>query len=234
MNDLISVIVPVYNHSRVLEKCVASIYAQTHRPLEVIMVNDGSTDNFLYQMEKILKYYPDLNIKIINQTHGGANAARNHGFSESNGAYVIFWDADTVAKKMMLEKMLMALKQNPNRSYAYSQFYFGFKKIKSHPWDLALLKKNNYIDFVSLLRRDDFMPLDETLKRFQDWDLWLTLTKNNKTGVFVPEVLYKKIVGGRKGISRWLPGFMYRFSFYKPVKEYEAAAQKVRAKHGLK
>jgi hypothetical protein len=77
-------------------------------------------------------------------------------------------------------------------------------------------------------------PFDESLKRFQDWDLWLTLLAQNKTGVFVPEVLFKKIVGGRVGMSKWLPKWFYPlFPNSKAVTQYAAARKKIVQKHHL-
>ncbi|MFA7653608.1 MAG: glycosyltransferase family A protein [Candidatus Magasanikbacteria bacterium] len=230
-NELISVIIPVYNHAHTLERCLCSVASQTHRPLEVIVVNDGSTDNFsrVYKNIKL-----SLNIKLINQENKGAPAARNRGFKESHGDYIIFWDADVVAKPDMLAKMLAALKNNSQVSYAYSQFQFGWKKIKSNFFDADLLKRVNYIMCTSLIKRVDCPVWDELLKRFQDWDLWLTMLEQNKTGVFVPEVLFKAIVGGRVGISNWLPSFMYKLPWKtKSVKRYEVARETILRKHHL-
>jgi len=230
--ELISVVIPVYNHANVLEQCLRSIEKQTYRPLEVIMVNDGSTDNF-DEVYKNLKS-TITNLKLINQENKGAPAARNRGLKESYGKYVIFWDADVIAKPEMLAKMLAALQNNPDVSYAYCQFLFGWKKIKSHFFDVDLLKRMNYIMGTSLIRRADCPVWDESLKRFQDWDLWLTMLKNNKTGVFVPEVLFKAIVGGRVGIRNWLPSFMYKLPWkINSVKRYEAAREIIARKHGL-
>ncbi len=243
MEALISIIIPVYNHARVLRRCLSSIKRQTYRPLEVIIVNDGSTDNFAEVMSNIRRDYSkngaavpdaDWRIKIIEQKNLGAAAARNAGFAESLGNYVIFWDADTVARPNMLQKMKQALDTHPMSSYAYSRFCFGWKKMQSHEFDANLLKKINYIDTTALIRRADFSLFDESLKRFQDWDLWLGLLKKNKTGIFVPEILFKKITRGRKGISDWLPSFVYKLPWKtKKVREYEEARSIVFKKYGL-
>lgn len=233
--DTISVIIPIYNQASVLRRSLLSLWHQTYRPLEVIVVNDGSVDNFIKVMDDILadKKFQELKIKVINQSNQGAPAARNHGFSESSGKYVIFWDADTVAKKNMLAVMHQVLSENPNVSWAYSQFCFGWKKMRSAKFDLSQLQKNNYIDTTSLIRRDAFVPFDEKLKRFQDWDLWLTMAEQGKSGVFVPQVLYKKIVN-QWGISSWLPSFFFRLPWKtKKVEKYEAAAMIVKQKHHL-
>lgn len=229
MNPLISVIIPVYNHAHTIKKCIDDILAQSYKPLEIIIVNDGSSDNFV----QMISGFKNSEFKIINQDNKGAAVARNRGFAQSKGEYVIFWDADTEAAPKMLEKMYKALQDHPKASYAYSQFKFGWKTIKSHEFDYELLKKINYIDTTSLIRRADFISFDESLKRFQDWDLWLSLSEKNKTGVFIPEVLYKKSVGTRKGISAWLPSLVYKFSGLKSVKRYNEAKKIIFAKHQL-
>ncbi|OGH84697.1 MAG: hypothetical protein A2261_02450 [Candidatus Magasanikbacteria bacterium RIFOXYA2_FULL_44_8] len=241
---LISVIIPAYNHAHILKKCILSLVGQTYRPLEIIIINDGSTDNFVTVMidvEKILRAH-DFSYKIINQTNAGAPAARNRGFGESTGEYVIFCDADIVACPGMLKKMYDALQNNPTVSYAYSQFRFGWKKFKAQAFDSEALKKNNYINTVTLIRRTALTeistqggPWDESLARLQDWDLFLTLLQHHKTGILMPEILYRAQVGGRIGISSWLPSFMYRLPWKtKAVKNFEAARDIIARKHGLK
>ena len=233
--DLISVIIPIYNQAHTLRRSLVTLVNQTYRPLEVIVVNDGSTDNFSEVMKNILAedLFKELKIKVINQLNQGAPAARNHGFSESSGNYVIFWDADTIAKPNMLAVMHQTLLDNPDASWAYSQFCFGWKKMRGQKFDWESLKKNNYIDVTSLIRRDAFLPFDENLKRFQDWDLWLTLGKQGKSGKFISQVLYKKITNPI-GISSWFPSFFFKLPWQtNKVKKYEAARAIILQKHHL-
>jgi len=236
MADLVSVIIPVYNHAGILKLSLNSVLNQTHRPLEVIVVNDGSTDDFESEIKDIIldHRYDEINIKVINQKNKGAPSARNRGFAESSGRFVIFWDADTIGEPSMIRKMLRALVENAGAAYAYGGFKFGWKKFKSNVFSADALKQNNFIDVTSLIRREYFTGFDETLKRFQDWDLWLTLLEKNNTGIFVPEILYKKVVGNRAGISRWLPKFAYSLPFKWRVKDdYQAKKAVVLEKHGL-
>lgn len=229
--NMISVVIPVYNHAHTIRQCLESLAKQTFCPLEVVLVNDGSTDNFS-EAVKDLKF--DFDLKIINQENQGAPVARNHGFAQTSGELIIFWDADTIAHPQMLEKLARALTDNPKASFSYCQFKFGFKTIYSHEFDLELLRKVNYIDTTSLVRRADFCGFDESLKRFQDWDLWLTMTENGKTGVLVKEVLFKKIVGGREGISTWLPSWFYKFNLgLKRIQKYNTAKEVIFKKHHL-
>ncbi len=258
MSPLISVIIPVYNHAHTLKRTIESIFRQTYRPLEVIIVNDGSTDNFAEVIKDCLLLTEGDNIgggsalSVITQSNLGAAAARNNGFANSKGEYVIFWDADTLANPQMLQQMYAYLQKFPDASYAYSQFKFGWKKIKSQNFDAAKLKQINYIDTTSLIRRSALSvltviptaveeslsntvgPFDVSLKRFQDWDLWLTMLEQGKTGVFIPEVLYEKTVGSREGISNWLPSFVYQLPWKtKQVKKYETAREIILKKHHL-
>lgn len=235
MNGVISVIIPTYNHAHTLKGCLASVVQQQQDlpgvKLEIIIVNDGSTDNLKKVVAELEKIYT---FKLINQENKGAPTARNVGFRESTGELVIFVDADTFCYPGMFKEMCEALEKNPDASYAYSQFRFGWKKMKSCEFDKDLLKRNNFIDVTSMIRRRDFVFFDESLKRFQDWDLWLTLLEKNKVGVFVKKVLYKKITIGRVGISSWLPSFMYRLPWKtKKVKDYEVAKEIVIKKHHL-
>jgi glycosyltransferase involved in cell wall biosynthesis len=236
MNDLISVIIPVYNHAHTVEASLDSLLAQDYRPLEVIVIDDGSTDNFSEVWPKLIASgkYAALKPQMYRQSNAGAPAARNYGFKVSNGLYVIFWDADTMGRPDMLSSMKSALDANPGAAYAYSGFKFGWKQFPCRSFDAGELKRGNFVDVTSLIRRGDFPGFDESLKRFQDWDLWLTLLEKNKIGVGLPKILYTKLVGKRKGISSWLPSFAYRLPWKsKAVKNFEQAKQLVQKKHHL-
>lgn len=236
MNDLISVIIPVYNHAHTIGASLDSLLGQDYRPLEIIVIDDGSTDNFSEVWSKLMASgkFATLKPQMYRQNNAGATAARNYGFRFSSGSYVIFWDADTIGRLEMLSSMKSALDANPGAAYAYSGFKFGWKRFRCRPFDAGELKKGNFVDVTSLIRRDDFPGFDESVKRFQDWDLWLTMLEKNKIGAFVPKILYTKLVGKRKGISSWLPSFVYRLPWKtQAVKNYESAKQLIQKKHHL-
>lgn len=90
--DLISIIVPVYNSEKYLKECIESILNQTYQKLEIVLVNDGSTDNSL----NICESYKckDSRIKIISQPNNGVSSARNQGIINSSGSYICFVDSD--------------------------------------------------------------------------------------------------------------------------------------------
>lgn len=103
-NELISVIIPVYNVARYLPECLNSVIHQTYQNLEILLVDDGSTDN----SGKVCADYArnDFRIKVIHQKNMGVAEARNTGISHASGTYVAFIDADDWAEPDALEAML--------------------------------------------------------------------------------------------------------------------------------
>ncbi|NUM25378.1 MAG: glycosyltransferase family 2 protein [Candidatus Buchananbacteria bacterium] len=222
----ISIVIPVYNAQKTLPNCLKSILNQTFKNFEIIAVNDGSTDGSLAELEQYRN-----KITIINQQNKGAAHARNQGAKISRSPFIIFCDADIIMYPKMLETMIKTLKVNQNASYAYSSFKFGFKNFKLFPFDGEKLRQMPYIHTTSLIRREHFPGFDEKLKRFQDWDLWLTMYKRGYVGHFIPQVLFEVASGGT--MSSWLPKFIYRFPFLKKVNAYQAAKKIIQKKHNL-
>lgn len=230
---MISIIIPVYNGEKTIINTVKSIESQTYRDFEVVIVNDGSRDNTRSVFEKFLESFKvENNYYFINQENKGAPAARNRGFKESRGEYLFFCDADAVLKNDTLEKMVQVLESNQEVAYTYSSFYWGKKLFKLWPFDAEKLQKMPYIHTMSLIRRNAFPGWDESVKKLQDWDLWLTMLENGHQGFFIDEALFKIKPGGT--ISSWLPAFAYKaFPFLPSVKKYNQALKVIKDKHNL-
>lgn len=96
MNPLISIIVPTYNVEKYIRTCIESILAQTYRNIEVIIVNDGSTDQSLAVISDLICSHH--NIKVINQKNQGVSVARNTGIDAATGKYIAFVDPDDKIK----------------------------------------------------------------------------------------------------------------------------------------
>lgn len=114
-NPLISVIIPIYNASSFLVRCMDTICAQTYTNIEIVLINDGSKDNSL----EICKSYQDKDsrIKIIDKPNGGVSAARNDGLDNSTGEYVCFVDADDIVSVDYVKYMYeLAIKNNADIS----------------------------------------------------------------------------------------------------------------------
>lgn len=110
MNDLVSVIVPIFNAERYLKRCIESLINQRHKNIEIILINDGSTDDSL----KICEYYKnkDYRIKVINILNRGVSYARNLGIINAYGKYITFVDSDDYVSAEYIDKLLKDLLTN--------------------------------------------------------------------------------------------------------------------------
>ena len=204
---MISIIIPIYNQSEHLANCLASIKKQTYDNYEIIIVNDGSTDNILPVIANFKKLF-GFKLSYFEQENQGANIARNRGAKSAKGEYIIFCDADVVMEPIMLELMQKSLKENPNVSFCYSSFMWGRKKFKLWTYDPEKLKQLPYISINSLIKRD--------------------------IGVWLNKILFKVSVGGTQTMSKWLPSFAYKlFPFLPAVKKYNQAKEIIKKKHNL-
>jgi len=238
---MISIIIPIYNGKKTIKKTLRSILNQSYKNYEVIAVNDGSSDNSLEILKSFSNNFWDRKIryKIVNQKNQGAPSARNNGFSESRGEYLFFCDADVVLRKNCLQIMLDTLEKNPNASYVYSSFFWGFKLFRLFAFDKEKLKKMPYIHSTSLIRKLDFPKCgwDTGIKKLQDWDLWLEFLKRGKVGIFVDKILFRVITGGT--MSAWFPKIFFKL-FWQPIKikkeieRYNEAMEVIKIKHNLK
>jgi glycosyltransferase involved in cell wall biosynthesis len=125
-NPLISVIVPVYNGRRFLAETIQSVLAQTYRPVEVVAVDDGSTDGSAAIVESF------SSVICIQQSNQGVAAARNRGVEASQGELLAFLDQDDLWVEEKLEKQVAYLQQHPGVGYVLSHVQFflepGMKK----------------------------------------------------------------------------------------------------------
>ncbi len=230
---MISIIIPAYNSGKNLPKTLKGVFGQTYKDIEIIVVNDGSTDD----TEVALAPYRGR-IHYITQERKGRCAARNAGFFSSRGEFAIFLDAAAVMKPQMLATLLDALVENPACSFAYSGFKWGWKTFSSFPYDKERLKQMSYIHTSALIRREHFPGFDETIEKFNDWDLWLTMMEQGHCGVYVAEALFTVKPHGATA-SSWLPSFMYEIPWKKlgiripVIDKYEKWKRIVMEKHGL-
>ena len=109
MKERISVVVPVYNVEKYLEKCVNSIVNQTYKNLEIILVDDGATDNSGKLCDELAKI--DNRIKVYHKENGGLSDARNYGVERATGDYIGFVDSDDYIDAEMYEKLYEAIKK---------------------------------------------------------------------------------------------------------------------------
>jgi glycosyltransferase involved in cell wall biosynthesis len=230
----ISVIISTYQHGNTIARTLDALLNQTRQADQIVLVDDGSTD----QTREVIQHYLDR-ITYVSQANAGGPAARNNGFRHATGDLVLFCDADVVMKPNMLERLESTLATHPSASYAYCRFRWGWKRFSCRPFDAVALRKRNFIHTsAALIRREYFPGFDESLKKFQDWDVWLTMLERGHVGVFVDEELYVvEQDRGRMNISSWLPSFVYAIPWnalhWKPkqIRRYDEAKAIIQAKH---
>lgn len=144
---IISVIVPIYNVEKYLERCILSIVKQTYKNLEIILVNDGSTDNSLLICEKWLK--KDNRIKLYNKINGGLSDARNYGLTKASGEYISFVDSDDFIEEDMLEDLYKMIRKF-DADIAETDFSivddYGYSKKKNKKMTILLNQHNAIIE----------------------------------------------------------------------------------------
>ena len=161
-NIKISVIVPVYNNQDTIHRCLSSILNQTYRNIEIIIIDDGSTDNSFKFCHEISE--SDDRVKIITQKNGGVSQARLNGLHLSTGEYVSFIDSDDFINEHMFENMISVL--------------------KSKSYDIVECGFNQIID-------DKIVPFSVNYKTYTNEDVLLNFIQNQNTYVYLWNKLYK-------------------------------------------
>lgn len=172
-------------------------------PISIVIPHMKSRSWFFRRFALPTMRMNDPEAVIIEDWEGGACAKRNAGAAKATSPYIIFVDDDTLLAEDCLRKMLDALEATPSAGFAYSgytgivwpgvRFQTGANFVmNSQPYDLEKLRKSNFIDTTSLLRRSLFPGFDTSLERLQDWDLWLTLAGRGIQGKFVDDRLFMK------------------------------------------
>lgn len=197
-SGLISVVIPHYNCQDYLVKCLSSLSKQTYSCLQVIVVDDCSKDKTAKGI--VNSFSSLLPIEFIQKRkNGGAPAARNAGAERAVGEYLFFCDADVELYPTSFEILLRTLLRNPGADFAYGGFSWGNADVFPRKWSKEELYRKNFVTTMSLMRRSVFPGWDESLKRHQDWDMWLTIVDNGSVGVCCNKYLFKTPV--RDGIS---------------------------------
>jgi glycosyltransferase involved in cell wall biosynthesis len=203
----ISVIIPTYNATKTVLATIASVQAQTHRDLEIIVINDGSTDNLL---ECLAPTVTDARVKIYSYPNGGLPVARNRGIARSTGEYIAFIDADDLWTPDKLELQLQALEAHPKAGLAYSWTYFmeedGAHYHTDRPiWFQGDVLKDlmlwNFLCHGSnpLIRRSVIEAVgefDPSLPSAEDWDYWLRIAAQWEFALVPQPQIYYRQSGG--------------------------------------
>ncbi len=125
MKDLISIVIPVYNAAKYIEKTISTVVAQTYEEWELLLVDDGSTDGSYEIIKEIAAKDTTGRIRVLRpKEHGSAARARNYGTSHAEGRYIAFLDADDLWDKEKLKKQLAFMKEN-DAGFCFTGYEFA-------------------------------------------------------------------------------------------------------------
>lgn len=193
MNEMISVVIPAYNREDIIKKCIDSVLAQTYSNIEVIVVDDCSTD----KTADVVDAYEDTRVRkcIRLEKNRGACYARNKGTDSAEGSYIAFQDSDDIWMPEKLDRQLQFMENGK-----YDMVFCGMKRInhfKNKEWYFPLytfdengdkqkqiLKENCVSTQCILIKKEAFnkVRFDEKIKKYQDWDFAIRAAEILKMG----------------------------------------------------
>lgn len=183
--NLVSVIIPAFNREKLIDEAILSVHKQSYRPIECIIVDDGSTDGTAILLEKFKHKFDadDFTIIYLFQNNSGAPAARNNGIKNSKGEYIQFLDSDDLLYPSKIEDQVLLMQTHTNIDGVYGDWNHGTIDqnvlIKGEKWEdtISQFYGGRVIHTLSFLFRRQMVeligPWDENLKRNQEVDFHL-------------------------------------------------------------
>lgn len=211
-NPLVSVIIPVYNRDKWIKKAINSVLRQDYNPFELIVVDDGSTD----ETSEILSSY-GRRIKIIQQPNSGVSAARNRGADAAHGEWLAFLDSDDYWLAGKIAAQIQFFRKNPDIRICQTEETWVRKGRRVNPGRrhrkqagmifedsllLCLISPSAVMMHRSLF--DEHKGFDETLPACEDYDLWLRITCTEPVGLVKTPLIVKQ--GGHQDQLSAAPG----------------------------
>jgi hypothetical protein len=185
----VSVVIPCFNCGPYLEQTVDSVLEQTLDGIEVIIVDDGSTDDSVAVARRLIEEHPGASIRLLEQRNSGhPGYTRNTGVLRAGAEYVLCLDADDMLAPTFLETSVGALDAHPDAGFAYTdQQHFGAvnTSVPVLDYDFRTLTRLNIVGVASVFRRSVWEEVGwfETHRRYEDWDFWIACGALGRYGV---------------------------------------------------
>ena len=193
-SPILSIVVPYYNRADTIDETILSILAQTFTNYELILVDDGSTDQeSINKLEQLRVEHPK--ILILEQKNQGVAVARNNGINKARGKYIVCLDSDDIIDPTYLEKCLIVLELNQDIGLISTyRKDFGvindeFRGAKYEPIELYT---NNMVTTAAMFRKQAWEVSGGYKSNigYEDWEFWLTLAEHGFWGKLLPEFLF--------------------------------------------
>ena len=197
---MVSVIIPCHNSATYLEETARSVLAQSLDGIEMVFVDDGSSDNTVSTIEALIASVPHARCRLLIQPQSGVAAARNTGIRASSGRYVLPLDADDLIEPLMLEDCVRILEQRPDASIAYTnrRDFGDFDRVwTAGSFEIGRLKYFNQLTYCAVFRRtlwESVAGYQSNVDGFDDWDFWIACAAQKATALHVPHpyVLHRR------------------------------------------
>jgi hypothetical protein len=198
---LVSVILPTHNRSNLLRRAVDSVCAQIYPQWEIVIVDDGSTDDTPVVVEQLHKRLGEDHLRILRIAHSGVCAARNHGLAEARGELIAYLDDDNFMHPLWLKAVVWGFLQRPDVDVVYGgiiiddtlrvnrQSAGDLPSYHLQPYNRQRLIQSNLADISGVAHRSGLPEacFDEGLREMGDWDLLVRLTRD-KAPLMIPAV----------------------------------------------
>jgi glycosyltransferase involved in cell wall biosynthesis len=194
MTPTVSVVIPCYNLGEYLDEAVESVLAQTYQDFEILIVDDGSTDE---RTRTVVANYSRSRTRVIRTDNRGLSAAKNMGAAQTTGKYLCMLDADDRLDPRYMALSVAALDQDETLAFASHWLRtFGEEEKDWTPaaCDFPALLDLNTVNGAALVRREALNAVggfDESMREgCEDWDFWISLVARGYRGRIIPEVLF--------------------------------------------
>jgi cellulose synthase/poly-beta-1,6-N-acetylglucosamine synthase-like glycosyltransferase len=211
-----SIVMPAYNTEQTIEAAILSVLSQTRADFELIVADDGSTDDTPTRIERFLE---DKRVRLIRGNHRGPSAARNAAIAEAVGEYICFLDSDDLWLPSYLESMSAMLSDAPRVAVAFTDAWVLFdaakliarrtameelrpSSIPQNPEGFlrAMLEHSNFVYYSTMVRRavlDEVGRFDERFRGPEDYELWLRIAAHGYSFAWCPEpqAIYRRRAG---------------------------------------
>ncbi|WP_456324627.1 glycosyltransferase family 2 protein [Desulfonauticus submarinus] len=201
---LVSIIIPCYNYGRYLPRAVKSVVDQTFPNWELIIVNDGSTDNTSEIAKQLIQQYDKFSIKLIEQENSGQPAIpRNNGIKLAKGKYILCLDPDDMLLPTMLEECVRILELGYGLVYTgmerWDKNSFKFKRYYIPPeYNFNMLKYKNHVPTASIFLKEGWKKVGGyriNVVGYEDWDFWIALGSHGYDGILLEKPLFRYFEG---------------------------------------
>lgn len=215
MGDKVSIIIPAYNCQETIERAIDSVLNQTYKNCEIIVINDGSTDNTINICDK---YKKNNNVIIISKRNGGPSSTRNNGLKKATGKYIMFLDSDDYYESTMVSEMITKIQENNQlvccnffEFYNTKKDFSGVKPLKTKDIQLYIetLQKNRIFNniwnkiYVSEIINKNNITFNEDIEFGEDYEFNLDYIKLVEQAELINEPLYNYYISSNSLTTKY-------------------------------